>query len=76
MSFNFESPRLSVKLIQKEAEKTTMKSKQFLLTNLALACASFAPTQAHAQAFPTIQITSIVLASPGRAIDLPARLIV
>ena len=53
-----------------------MKSKQFLLTNLALACASFAPTQVHAQAFPTKQITIIVPAAPGGAIDLPARLIV
>ena len=53
-----------------------MNSEQFLLTSLALACASFAPTQAHAQAFPTKQVTIIVPASPGGAIDLPARLIV
>ena len=53
-----------------------MKSKQFLLTSLALACASFAPTQAHAQVFPIKQITIIVPASPGGAIDLAARLIV
>ena len=52
-----------------------MNSKQFLLTSLALACASFAATQVHAQAFPTKQITIIVPASPGGAIDLPARLI-
>ena len=52
-----------------------MYSKQFLLTSLALACASLAPTQVHAQAFPTKQITIIVPASPGGAIDLAARLI-
>ena len=53
-----------------------MNSKQFLLTTLALACASLTLTQAEAQVFPTKQTTIIVPASPGGAIDLPARLIV
>ena len=52
-----------------------MNSKHFLPTSLARACATLAPTQAHAQAFPTQQIPLIVPASPGGAIDLAARLI-
>ena len=50
-----------------------MNRKHFLLTSLALACASLTPTQADAQAFPTKQITIIVPAAPGGAIDLAAR---
>ncbi len=52
-----------------------MNTKQFLLASLTLACASPAPTQAYAQSFPSKQITIIVPASPGGAIDLAARLI-
>ena len=52
-----------------------MNAKQFILTSLVLACATLAPTHAHAQSYPTKQITIIVPASPGGAIDLAARLI-
>jgi len=52
-----------------------MNRKQFLA--VALACAALASAQVSAQApaFPTKQITIVVPASPGGAIDLAARLI-
>jgi len=52
-----------------------MNRRQFLLTSIALACAALAPVTTFAQAFPSKQITIIVPASPGGAIDLAARLI-
>lgn len=51
-----------------------MNRKQFFLS-IALACAALAPVTTFAQAFPSKQITIIVPASPGGAIDLAARLI-
>ena len=52
-----------------------MNAKQVFLTSLTLACAALPLTQAHGQTFPSKQITIIVPASPGGAIDLAARLI-
>ena len=52
-----------------------MNSRKLLAASIGLTFAALLPFQASAQAFPTKQITIIVPASPGGAIDLAARLI-